>query len=53
MNGIAGAAGSFPFVIQNVIVVGPSCLSNGSGWLVQLMTSKFGFVAFGGHSLIK
>ena len=53
MNGILGAAGLSPLVIQNVIVVGTSCLSNGSLWLVQLMTWKAGFVAFGGHNLIK
>jgi hypothetical protein len=53
MNGIAGAPSLLPCVIQNVIVVGPSCGSNGSEWFVQLMTSKFGFVAFGGHSLMR
>ncbi len=53
MNGIAGALSLSPCVIQNVIVVGPSCLSFGSEWLVQLKTSKSGFVALGGHNLIK
>jgi hypothetical protein len=53
MNGILGAAGLSPLVIQNVIVVGPNCLSNGSLWEVQLMTWKAGFVAFGGHNLTK